>query len=454
MENMETVGNKKSESKSTWQLYAYFWQIAWPVMLTTGAVTLFSIVDMAWVGRLGVSQVAAVSLGSSIVRIVIGLAESVKTGVLAVSARHSGARNDEEFKKVAGISWQLGLCVALIVCIPLGIFAPSIIGLFDVEKEVIGLGVSYLRIVLLGMIFLYGSMAVSMVFQGAGNTRVFMKVAISTNLLNIILDPILIFGWGPLPPMGVAGAAVATTLSNMLGFAISLVYLYSKKMVEKVKIISFPQDMPIIRDIFRIGIPDSIRAITRPLSGMILNYLVALYGTQAVAAFGIGLRITAFTAVFSSGLTAATSTLVGQFLGAERKKEADKIAITSIIVGSVMFALIGAAYFIFARSMIAFFVEDETVIDIGALYLKYVSICLILIGVFASLGGVFMGSGHTRQAMTSSLIANWPFKLGMAYFFGFIWPGTLNGIWLAISLSVFIETALLYYWYKKPGWRS
>lgn len=432
------------------------WRLAWPVMLSTALTQLLSIVDMAFVARMGTESVAAVTASSTVTRLLTGIGAGIGTAVLALTSRFFGAEKKDQIAKIAFHGTALTIAVGAIFCGLLMIFTPGVLRVFSQDDSVLALGIPYLRYMLAGLIFLFVYFILAAVLHGCGDTKTPLRIITVANVVNLILDPLLIFGLAGFPRMGITGAGLASLIAQILSCGLAISYLIFSRKSPAVygKGARMSPDRSLVRNIFSLSLPASAQMIARPLSGMLLLYLVSFFGTAALAAFGIGLKLTMFCSVFMSGLTAAVGTLVGQSLGRESLADAKKVIRASQRIGNLVFLAVGLSYFFLAKPLMQIFVPEPEVLRLGVEYIRILSVSLTALGMMASFSGTFQGSGDTPAMMQTAIIANWPIKLGCAWFMGFIWPGHLYGIWIAISLSIFIETALQYIWYKKGGWHK
>jgi len=301
-------------------------------------------------------------------------------------------------------------------------------------------------------VFLFLYLASGAVFHGCGNTKIPLIVIAAANLVNIILDPLLIFGIGPFPEMGIAGAGLATLLGNLTGALLAVILLSkSSGPVPPFRFI-FSRGKPFFRDMARISLPAAGQMSTRPFSGMLLIRMVSSFGTAPVAAFGIGLRLTSFCAVFTTGLSAAAAAMTGQALGKENPAGAKAALKLGSRMGTVLFIIIGGIFFFLPAPLLGFFKPAPEVLSHGIRYLRILAPSLLFLGTMGSLQGIFRGSGDTPALIETSLLANFPGKLGGAFLFAFIWPAAAYGIWLGIALSIVIETLLLILWYRTGRW--
>ena len=438
------------------KIYQDLWRLSWPVITFMIFQTTFELVDLYWVGRLGTAAVAALSLSNSIFWMLFTFCEIITISTLALVARYRGAGDEAGVKTVARHSFWLAVILSGVVISLVFGLGNLFISLFNVEADVHGMALLYLQVIGVSFFFAYCGMALGSVLQGVGDTRTPMAVLVITNIINIVLDPILIFGWLGFPALGILGAAAATLLARVIGFAVLLYILLSGKVSpSKLKVeglLTRKLQMPYLKRILQIGAPACLQATTRPLTGLLMMWLVALFGTEAIAAFGIGMRMLGFAFIIVSGLIVGTSTMVGQSLGASLKDLTAEITRKAMTISTVIQGVMAAFYFLAAPLIISFFAADPGVIEMGTAYLRIISPGLLLLGPFTVIEAVFKGSGHTVPPMASALIANWIIKIPFAYLLALPLALGTDGVWWAITISIVTELILLIVWYRRRGW--
>ena len=438
------------------KIYVDLWRLAWPVMVSMVLHTALGLVDMYWVGKLGITAVASLALAGNLFYMFINFAEIISIGTIALVARHWGAGERQEALKVIHHSFWLGLAISLFFATLLLFWGSALVSLFRVEADLQQQAAGYLRVTGVGYIFIYTAMAFSSALQGAGDTRTPMLVLLLGNLLNMVLDPILIFGWFGLPALGVLGAGWATLLSQVFMFFL-LLYILLKGNISPTGIklqglLQLSFQIPLLKRILQVGVPAALQASTRPLTGMVMMWLVALFGTEAMAAFGIGQRVLGFAFILLVGLMVATSTMVGQSLGANKEELSREVARRALLAGLAVQVVFSLLYFFFAAWIMQFFGAKGGALTAGVSYLKIISLALLLGGPLFVLGGVFKGAGDTVPPLYSSLAANWLIKLPAAYFLSLPLGMGYVGVWWAISLSIVGEVIILAWYYRQGRW--
>jgi putative MATE family efflux protein len=364
----------------------------------------FNIVDMIFVGKLGPSSLAAVGMSGVILGILFTIIVGISMGTVAMVARFIGAKRKSEAEKVAMQSLLLGAFYYAAVVIIVYPLASPILRLLGADEDVILQGVTYIRIIFLGSFTMILSIVLSSVLRAAGDAITPLKILTMSTLLNIGLDPLLIFGWWRFPRLGVAGSALATVIARGIGVAILLWIFLRGRAVINLKITNAKIDFPIMRRIIKIGIFASLQGILRNVSGLILIRLVAIYGTFAVAAYVISMRLRMIVMMPGFGLANAVSTLVGQNLGANKPERAERTAWITVGFGAAIMTLFGIAYIIFSRSIIGIFNAHPEVIKTGISCLHIIAGTFGFMGLSAILGRALSGAGDTISPMVITAI--------------------------------------------------
>lgn len=429
------------------------WKLAWPVMVGQALHMCFSLVDTFWVSRLGAVLVSIPALAGSLLWLFMSLTEAISIGTVSMIARFEGAGERKFMSRIIAHSFWLGLAMAGLIGGLAAAFAEPLLALFTDDVTILPLAVDYLYVTVLGLVFTFGSVSAGAALQGIGDTLTSMLVMMAANLLNMVLDPILIFGWLGLPKLGVLGAAWATTLANALAMFALLVILFRRRELG-VTTLFVPFSPSIMAAILRIGMPACLQSAARSSTGTVMFWLVMSgYGEAPAAAFGAGQRIIGLIFVFISGLSVAATTLTGQVLGSGDKSLARLAARRLIYMGIAVQAVIGGLYYALAVPINAFFLGDDPVaMAAGIGYVRICSLGLILGASSSVLGGIFKGAGYTMPTFWAGFIANWLVKLPMAAIGTLVLGWPVDGIWWAIALSVVVEWLILYIWQRRGAW--
>jgi len=430
------------------------WLLAVPMVLEMGLVSLFRVADMFWVGKLGPEALAAITIGENVRWALSGLAMGQGIGGLAVVARRIGEKDEEgaNHATLQAVILALGITISLSV---IGLlFAEPLLLLLGTKPEVLPQGLVFLRVTLFGLTGFHMVPIVNSLLRGAGEAKLALTVRILAYGLGLVIEPFLIFGWGPLPPMGVAGAALALVGAQWLGFLFQLGILLSGRARIRIDVRRLGVDLKLMWHIFRISLPSTIQMMLRSFSRATLLSVVAVYGTYAVAAYGVSARVfmTAFVPGF--GLGNAAATLVGQNLGAGKPNRAARSV--WIIAGyNVAFMTICAAIIVpFAEPIMAAFNDTPEVVALGAQALRIFAVGYI----FSALGAVMArglnGAGDTAPAMFINLVTLWVLQIPLAWFLSQVAGWGTTGLWAGISAANVANGLIFAFWFKRGRWKE
>jgi putative MATE family efflux protein len=444
--------------------YARLWKLAWPVALSTSTVTLLTLVNLFWIGHLGTIAVAAVSLCGQILFIVFGLSTLVHIGALAIVSRRVGEGNRTAafHATVHGVALGgvLGVAVALVGYA----VAPETVRFFGAAPEVNAIAIPYLRIMYLGQLPLFLSVALSACYQAAGDTHTPMLINVSVVLANGVADPFFIFEPGRLRiaglslgwlGWGVDGGAIAAVLASAAGCACFLALsLASRRPFPR------PPHEPIalspaeVWHMMRIGAPASVSMIARPLSTFLLLKVIASFGTTAIAAFGIAMRSFSVNWIPYAGISVAVAALVGQSLGARQIRKAERVVHRGLVVTTGLGIFFCLLYYVGAESIIRAFDHDPAVVAFGAAFLKLIALSFLFSGPMLPLNSAMNGAGDTTPPMIISFVANWVVKLPLAYALALPLGYGVDGVWLGMFISIVFESLLMFAWYRRGTWKT
>jgi putative MATE family efflux protein len=444
--------------------YGQLWRIGWPVALSTSTVTLLTLVNLFWIGHLGTLALAAVSVCGNILFIVFGFSSIVHTGALAIVSRRVGEGNLAEAYRATHHALALGGGLGVLAALVGYVTAPAVVGFFGAGAEIEAIAVPYLRIMYLGQVPLFVSVALSACYQAAGDTRLPMLINVAVVLANGIADPFFIFepnritvaglalgslGWG------VNGAAIAALLASIAGCAVFLAITVIRQRPfpppEHATVHFAPAEL---WHMVRIGTPASITMVARPLSTFLLLKVIASFGTTAIAAFGIAMRTFGVNWIPYSGIYVAISALVGQSLGARRVGEAERIVRRGLVVTTALGVVFCALYYGWARAIMLAFDQDAAVVAAGESFLKLIALSFLFSGPMLPLGAAMNGAGDTKPPMVIAFIANWLVKLPLAYLLAVPFGYGIDGVWLGMFVSIVFEALVMFAWYRRGTWES
>ncbi|NOR45395.1 MAG: MATE family efflux transporter [Candidatus Delongbacteria bacterium] len=430
-------------------------KLSLPVMMGEIMFSILSFVDRFYIAKLGINEAAGSSLSSTIVWVLIALSTLITGGTIALVSRMVGEKNEKGVTKSAEQSMLLALFLGLFLGGITYLFSADIIGFFNAEPVVERLGIEYFSILLLGYPLIMIGSTSGVIFQSSGNTKTPMLIFTGMSIMNIILDPMLIFGFDlfSIPAMGVRGAALATVISELVACTWIAVLLYRDKKLKLNFLSTFIPDFVMIKRILKIGMWSGMNSLSRPLSAIFLQKIITFHGTYFVAAFSFGIQWISIVFIFMQGMRVAISTLVGQFLGQNNHQGAEDTTKAGLQFGYVFIAIIMAIGMPLSKYAISIFTADSTVIEAGSWYLIIVLAGMLFEVPMTVYAAGFNGAGDTAPPTIIAFFSNWVGKIGFAAIATYYFDLGINWVWFAITLSLIIEGIGLSIWFKRGKWK-
>lgn len=453
METPSTPISKDIESVLRGHPYKAIMRLAWPATLSMILHTLFAVVDLIWVGRLGPTPIAAVISATFVLWIMYSLVGVLSTGVVAMVSRFLGAGQFDQARDVAEETWRFALIFACLIAIPGYLFRQPIIDIMRLDPVVAKTASDYLGIYFLTTIFIVISEWAAALFRASGNTRTPLIVFAVGLGLNMVLDPLFIFGIGPFPRMETVGAAVATAISYGISTLLIFWLLRGKRLPFPVHFsLVGRMDWRRIGRLVMIGVPISISGIVFSIVYLFINRITSGFGTEMVATLGIGNRIESINYLVAYGFSLATATLVGQNLGARNPARAAEMTHKTIQLVSAYIGIASLFFLIFPEAIVRVFTNDATVIEAGRGYVRILALSQVFMGWEIVLEGAFSGAGDTWPPMIVAIpgaIARIPLVWLLADY----WKLGPDGIWWAISATTVAKAVALYIWFARGSWK-
>jgi len=395
----------------------------------------FAVVDIYFVGKLGASAVATVGLTETYLFLLYSIAMGLATAVTAIVARRIGQKN----KEGAGTSAIQSIFLSILASVPFALggifFAKDLLALMGADEWAIEHGYRYTQWMLGGNGIIMLLFVINAVFRGAGDAAIAMRVLWISNGINILLDPLLIFGLGPIPAMGIEGAAIATNIGRGVGVATQLWVLFRGGKHIRATRSHLRWDAKAARNIFRTSLGGIGQMIVAMTSWIFLMRILADVGSEAVAGSTIALRIMMFTMMPAWGLSNAAATLVGQNLGAGRPERAES-AIWKIGVYNMGFLIsVSVVYFFFNRSLMHIFTSDMLVTEIGSEWLRILSYSYLVYGWWMVSTQAFNGAGDTKTPTKINLVFFWLIQIPLSYFLAIQFGWEHSGVFWAVFFS-------------------
>ena len=426
-----------------------------PMILEMAMESVFAVVDIFFVSRLNNSDaVAVIGLTESMLALVYSVAWGVSMGATALVARRVGEK-DPEGAAVAGVQAILvGIVVSLLVTLAGLLFYKDLLLLMGASESVIQVGSRFTFWMLTGNMSIMMLFLINGIFRGAGNAAIAMRALWLANLFNMVLDPILIFGWGPIPAFGVEGAAISTNIGRTLGVAFQLYYLFSDKGIVKFTKENFKIDWKIIRQVINVSAGGTGQFLISSASWVFLARIISHFGSAAMAGYTIAIRVIVFTILPSWGMANASATLVGQNLGAGQPERAEQSVWKTGFYNMVFLAFIMVIFLFFSSPILRFFSNDELVVGYGTQCLQIVAFGYLFYGYGMVITQSFNGAGDTRTPTLLNLLGFWCFQIPLAYLLAIRLNFGPNGVYAAIAIAESAIAIAGIYLFRRGTWKT
>ena len=428
--------------------------LAIPMMLEMSMEAVFAVVDIAFVARLGTDAIAAVGITEALVTVLYAVAVGLGMGITAMVSRRIGARQVDEAARVTGQAIWLGAVLSVAIGIAGVIFAADMLRLVGATESVVQTGAGYTAVLLGGAFSILYLFLLNAAFRGAGDAGIALRSLWVANGLNIILDPCFIFGLGPFPEMGVTGAAVATTIGRGAGVLYQLWYLFDGRGRLKFHLRHLRPVPRLLKRMILISVGGVGQFLIATSSWIIVMGIIAIYGSKAVAAYTIALRMLEFVWLPAWGLGNAAATLVGQNLGAGQPERAEDSAWRAVKYNFVFMTVIGFSLLAAAPVITGWFSSDPEVLDIGTTCLRILGIGFPLYAIGLILTQSLNGAGDTFTPTVINLICFWIIQIPLAYWLATQLAAGPNGVFIAIVVSESLITLLSIVVFRRGYWKQ
>lgn len=409
--------------------------LAIPMVLEMVLESLFAVVDVFWVGRLGANAVATVGLTESLLSLVFAIAMGLSLSTTAMVARRIG-EHDREGAAVAGVqAIILGLAVSIVVGVPCWLFAPSLLQAMGASPEIVATGSGYARIALGGSGVVLILFLNNAIFRGAGDAAIAMRLLWVSNAINLVLDPCLIFGVGPFPRLGVTGAALAT----FIGRSIGVLYQFYRLLrgTERIRILynQIRVNLAVLLRLVRVSITGILQFAIAHTSWIGLVRIVSIFGSAALAGYTIAIRIIVFAILPSWGLSNAAATLVGQNLGAKQPERAEISVWRTGLYNMLFLGGLGVFFIIFAEPVVGLFTHDPAVLPLAVSCLRILSYGNIGYAYGMVMLQAFNGAGDTVTPTVINLFGFWFLEIPLAYVLAIRAGMQSKGVYFSIVIA-------------------
>ncbi|MFD1566173.1 MATE family efflux transporter [Halolamina litorea] len=438
-------------------------RLAWPLVAIQLLQVAYNLVDTVWLGRLSADAVGALSLAFPLVFLVISIGGGFTAAGAILVAQHTGAGGDRAAGRIAGQTLGFVGIVSVVVGAVGFLATGPLLSMLPADpattERVIPLSAEYMRVFFLGSPALFGFFVFSSLMRGVGDTRTPLVVMFVSVLVNVALDPFLIFGWWVFPAMGVEGAAIATVTSRVVATVAGMYVLFGTDLgltIEPRDLI--PKPGP-VREIVELGVPTALEQSGTALAMVVATAMVATFPPAVVAAYGLGNRLMSLVTLPAMGLSQAMDTAVGQNLGADEPERATKAVKLGMGLVVAVLAVVAVVVATFPEPIVTAFLPEQSAtaaatIGHASTYLRIMSIAFVFFGTFQVAMGTFRGAGNTTTALALSLIALWVVRLPATYLLAFPLGWGPTGVWTAVALGDVVGSLSALFWLSRGTWKS
>lgn len=447
------------EIRSNRDLTRRLWQLSYPTMISAALESLYEIVDMIWIGRISDTAMSGVTLFSTVFYLFAIFNDIIGMGSVSLISQAYGRKDDERIRLVSEQTVAFKAFMGVISAILLFFLIRPLLGFYSEDPLVIRDALAYGNIRILFVPITFASFSINTIFRCSGDSKTPMKIMFFSTVLNLVLDPVLMFEKLPffgLPGfgLGVFGAGAATVLSNVIALAVGLHLLLRGHNGIRIRLKGiFTLHPEIDRSLLSVGLPAGVESLSRTLSGAILIKFVSTYGKTAIAVAGIGGRLFGVAIMPIIGFSMGGSVLVGQFLGEENIEGAVRISkVASRLCTSVMVAFVALTW-LFSTEIMRVFGEDPDILLFGSEMLRITSFALLLAGISYSRMIVFTGSGYTFPVVLSSIGSRWIGQLLFLWYAVSLRHSGLSSVWGSYILAGGIELLITLFFYHAGKWK-
>ena len=428
--------------------------LAVPMVLEMSMESVFAVVDAFFVGRLGPAAVATIGLTESLMVVIYTVAMGLSIGVTATVARRIGEKDTDGAARAAVQGLLLGLLLSVILGVAGAVFAHDLLALMGADAEVLRMGTGFTRVSLACNSAVFLLFLINAAFRGAGDAAVAMRVLMLGNAINIVLDPLLIFGVGPFPALGIEGAAWATVIGRTVGFLWALWHLSTGEgnlHVHRRHVRVEPGTMLHIATLSGWG---TVQVALSSMSWIALVRITSGFGATAVAGYTIAIRILLFALMPAYGVGAAAATMVGQALGADNPARAEQAVWVAARINMMVLGLTGVLFWFTAPTLVGWFTDVPAVRDVGVTGLQIMSLGFPLYALGMVLEQSFNGAGDTRTPSWMNFVVFWVLQLPLAWYMSQHTALAWRGVYIAVVGAYTALAVISAFFFRRGGWKS
>lgn len=431
--------------------------LAIPMILELSLESIFAVVDIYFVGHLENADVAIATVGltEAVISLVYTLGIGLSTGVTAIVARRVGEKNVTEASKAGAQAILVSLLISIVIGTAGFVFAPDILALMGARKEVIAEGANFTRIIFASSPSIILLFMINGIFRGAGDAAMAMKSLWIASLLNIVLCPLLIYGYGPFPQLGLTGAAVATAIGRTCGVVYQCWHLFRLNRTIQILKSYFRPNFEIIKSLLAISTPAMFQFFIQSGSWIILTYIVSVTGsTDASAGYQIAIRNVVFFILPAWGLSNAAATLVGQNLGAKQPERAEESVLLTTKYNVIFMGLVTILFVVFSDAIIGMYTQDPIILSYGSQALQIIGFGYIFYGIGMVMIQSLNGAGDTKTPTWINILCFWIIQVPLAWLLAVHFKLGPLGAFIAIPTAETVLAVLAFYYFKKGKWKT
>jgi putative MATE family efflux protein len=425
-----------------------------PMVLEMAMESLFGIVNVYWVSHLGREETAAVGITESLLTIVFTVALGLSMATTAMVARRIGEKDHEGAARVAVQSILLGILISIPIALAGVLFHKELFRLMNADEAVSAIGSGYIGVIFGANVVIMLLFLINAIFRGAGDAAIAMRSLWLGNIINLILDPCLIFGLGPFPELGVTGSAIATTIGRGCGVIYQFTRLFGGHSRVPVRRHHVKPDFGLMKTIMRISLGGMFQFLVATSAWILLMSIIGKFGSAAQAGYTIALRIIIVTILPSWGMSNAAATLVGQNLGAQKPERAERSVWLTAHSNAVFLTSIAILFIAFAGPLVRIFTDDQTVIPYGVDALRYISYGYVFYAYGMVVVQSFNGAGDTYTPTIINLICFWLLQIPLAYTLASWTSLEAKGVFIAITIAESILAVVAMVLFRQGKWKE
>jgi len=428
--------------------------LAVPMVLEMVLESMFAVVDVFFVSKISVNAVATVGLTESMMMIIYSIVMGLSMAATAMVARRIGENNPEDASRIAAQAMLIGFVLTVVISIVGFVYAEDILRLLGGSEQLISEGKGFTRIMFTTNAVIIFIFLLNGIFRGAGDAAIAMRTLWISNGLNIILDPLLIFGYGPFPEMGLEGAAVATSIGRGTGVLYQLYHLFNGKSIIKITVAHFRAHWDTIKKLLEISAGGTGQFLIETASWIFMVRIISVFGSEALAGYTIAFRVIVFSILPSFGLANAAATLVGQNLGAQQPERAEQSVWRTSFFTMIFLGVLSVIYFIFASFIVSLFTNEMNVIPVGTKALQMICIGYVFFAYGMVISQALNGAGDTKTPTFINLFCFWLVQIPLAYLLAVTFNMGPTGVFVTIGFCFSLHALVCIYVFRLGKWKT